>query len=232
VTRTLAIGPPTSWQWIWDHRGLIGNRFLEHVELTVIAVGVGLAISIPLAILAYRHGRVYGPLTWITGLLYTVPSIALYALLIPITGLSVTTAEIGLVSYTLLILIRNIVVGLRGVPQDVKEAAQGMGYTRSQLLWRVEVPLALPAIMAGVRLATVSTIGLITIAALIGKGGLGQFILDGLTTFYIPEMLTGALLSVAFALVADALLLAGQKGLTPWSTAHSPGVMRRNAQPV
>ena len=234
MTGLLAAGPPTAWQWIWDHRGVIGSRFLEHIELTVIAVGIGLAISIPLAILAYRHGRAYGPLTWGTGLLYTIPSIALFALLVPITGFSVTTAEIGLVSYTLLILIRNTVVGLQGVPEDVREAARGMGYTPSQLLWRVEVPLALPAIMAGVRVATVSTIGLITIAAIIGKGGLGQFILDGLTTFYIPEMLTGALLSVAFALIADTLLLGAQRVLTPWSVTRARGVMppRTAAMPI
>jgi len=225
VTGLLSQGPPTAWQWIWDHRSVIGSRLLEHVELTVIAVGVGLAISIPLAILAYRHGRLYGPVTWVTGLLYTIPSIALYALFVPITGFTVTTAEIGLVSYTLLILIRNIVVGLRGVPEDVKEAAVGMGLTRAQLLWRVEVPLALPAIIAGVRVATVSTIGLVTIAALIGKGGLGQFILEGLTTFYTTEMLVGALLSVALALIADTLLLSGQRALTPWSVARPRGIM-------
>jgi osmoprotectant transport system permease protein len=208
---------PSSWEWIWSRRQTILHLLLQHAELTVIAVGVGFAISLPLALLAHRRGRVYGPVTWFTGLLYTIPSLALFALLTPFTGLSVLTAEIGLVSYTLLILIRNIVVGLRGVSEDVKEAARGMGYSRHQLRWRVELPLALPAIVAGVRVATVSTIGLITVAALIGKGGLGQLILEGLRILYPTEILVGAVMSVALALFADALLLFGERSLTPWA---------------
>jgi len=208
---------PTAWQWVADHREKILHQFVQHVELTVIAVVLGLVISIPLALYAYRHPRAYGPITSVTGLLYTIPSLALFVILLPLTGISFTTVEIALVSYTLLILIRNIVVGLRGVPEDVKEAARGMGYTELQLLWRIELPLALPPIMAGVRIATVSTIGLITIASLLGLGGLGQFILDGLNTFFKPEILVGALLSVAFALAADGALLLLQKRLTPWS---------------
>jgi osmoprotectant transport system permease protein len=152
--------------------------------------------------------------------MYTIPSLALFVILLPITGLSTTTAEIGLVSYTLLILIRNSVVGLRGVPEDVKEAARGMGYTDRALLWRVEIPLALPAIMAGIRIATVSTIGLVTVAALIGRGGLGQFILQGLSTFFNTEIFLGAALSVALALTADALLLGVQTVLTPWARSR------------
>jgi len=147
--------PPTAWQYIWGRRDKVVSQLLQHIELTAIAVTVGLAISLPLAIWAYRRARVYAPITAVTGLLYTIPSLALFAVLVPITKLSITTAEIGLVSYTLLILIRNIVVGLRGVPQDVKEAARGMGYTPRQLLWRVELPLAVPAIVAGIRVATV-----------------------------------------------------------------------------
>jgi osmoprotectant transport system permease protein len=210
----------SSWEWITGHRGKILHLLLQHVQLTVIAVAVGFVISFPLAVYAYRHRAAYLPITWITGLLYTIPSVALFVLLLPITGLSITTAEVGLVSYTLLILIRNTVVGLRGVPEDVKDAARGMGYTNSQLLWRVELPLALPAIVAGVRIATVSTIGLVTVAALIGRGGLGQLILEGLNIFYTTEFLLGALLSVALALVADALLLVGQRLLTPWARGH------------
>jgi osmoprotectant transport system permease protein len=210
---------PTAWQYISDHRHKILHLFYQHVQLTVIAVLVGLAISIPLALYSYRHPRIYGPIASATGILYTIPSIALFVALVPITGLHFRTVEIGLVSYTLLILIRNIVVGLRGVPEDVKEAARGMGYTERQLLWRIELPLALPAVMAGVRIATVSTIGLVTIASLIGLGGLGEFILEGLNTFYRPEILLGALLSVAFALVADGGLLLLQRRLTPWSRA-------------
>jgi osmoprotectant transport system permease protein len=125
--------------------------------------------------------------------------------------------EIGLVSYTLLILIRNFVVGLRGVSEDVRDAARGMGYTRRQLLWRVEVPMAIPAILAGIRVATVSTVGLVTVGFIIGKGGLGELIIDGLNRFFTPEVIVGAALSVALALVADGLLLLLQRWLTPWS---------------
>jgi osmoprotectant transport system permease protein len=216
--RLIGAGPPTSWQWIWGHRAVILSLVRQHAVLTLIAVAVGLAISLPLGVLAYRLGVTYGPITALTGLLYTIPSLALFAFLTPFTGLSTTTAEIGLVSYTLLILIRNIVAGLRTVPEDVKDAARGMGYGRRQLLWRVELPLAVPAIAAGVRVATVSTIGLVTVAALIGKGGLGQLILEGLRILYPTEILTGALLSVVVALIADALLLVAERALTPWAS--------------
>jgi len=134
-----------------------------------------------------------------------------------VTGLTITTVEIGLVSYTLLILIRNVVSGLDSVPSDVKEAARGMGFSDRQILLRVEIPLAFPVIMAGVRVATVSTIGLVTVGALIGKGGLGQFILDGLQTFFNTEILLGAILSLVLAFAADGLLLAVQRLVTPWA---------------
>jgi osmoprotectant transport system permease protein len=213
------IGPLFEWDWVMDHLAEIRTQTWEHIVLTVIAVGIGLLISFPLGIFAFRHKRAYAPITWITGLLYTIPSLALFVMLIPIFQLSTTTAEIGLVSYTLLILIRNIVAGLDGVPADTKEAALGMGYTRRQLLWKVELPLALPVFMAGVRIATVTTIGLVTVAALIGKGGLGEFILQGLNQFFSTPTILGAVLSVALALVADALLLLVQRLLTPWAAA-------------
>ena len=209
--------PPTIWQWIGDHQSLILSRTAQHVELTVVAVAVGLAISLPLSVLAYRHGSLYPPVTFVTGLLYTIPSLALFILLIPITGLTNASVEVGLVSYTLLILIRNIVVGLRGVPEDVKDAATGMGYTRRQLLWRVEMPIAVPAIVAGVRVATVSTIGLVTVGFIIGHGALGELIIDGLNRFFTPEVIVGAALSVALALAADTFLLLLQRRLTPWT---------------
>jgi osmoprotectant transport system permease protein len=205
--------------WVLDHWAEIQARTLEHVKLTVLAVAIGLAISLPIAIYAHRHHRAYGPITSFAGLLYTIPSLSLFVILLPITHISDLTVEIALVSYTLLILIRNIVAGLNGVPADAKEAAQGMGYTDAQLLWKVELPLALPVIMAGVRIATVSTIGLITIAALIGKGGLGQFILEGLRTFFTTETMTGAILSVILALLADGVLLGATRLLTPWTRA-------------
>lgn len=219
----LGAEPLVRWDWVNDHLGLIGSRLVEHIVLTVIAVGIGLAISFPLGVFAHRHRRVYGPITWVAGLLYTIPSLALFVILIPVTGLTATTVEIGLVSYTLLILIRNVVAGLEGVPADVKEAARGMGLDRRQLLWRVEVPLALPVIIAGIRVATVSTIGLVTVGALIGRGGLGTFILEGLQVFFNTEILIGAILSVALAFVAEALLLGAQRVLTPWSRTYAGG---------
>jgi osmoprotectant transport system permease protein len=205
------------WGWLGAHRGEILRLAAQHMELTVLAVAGGFALSLPLAVFSYRHRRIYGPVSWVASLLYTIPSLALFALLVPYTGLTTTTAEIGLVSYTLLVLIRNIVVGLDGVPADVRESALGMGYGRGQLLWRVELPLALPVIIAGVRIATVTTIGLVTVTALIGQGGLGALILDGLRRDFLTPALTGAALSVLLAAAADALLLAIQRRLTPWA---------------
>lgn len=215
------IGPLFEWDWVADHLSEIGQHTWEHVVLTVIAVVLGLLISFPLGVFAFRHRRAYAPITWFTGLLYTIPSLALFVILVPIFGLSRTTAEIGLVSYTLLILIRNIVAGLDGVPEDTKEAALGMGYTRRQLLWKVELPLALPVIIAGIRIATVTTIGLVTVTALIGEGGLGQFILQGLDQFFSTPTILGAALSVILALTADGLLLLAQRLLTPWATSRA-----------
>ena len=221
---TVLADPFIQWSWIFGHGHEIWSSVLQHLVLTAIPVAAGLAISIPLGILAQRHRAIYPPLVWVTGLLYTIPSLALFVLLIPITGLSLTTVEIGLTSYTLLILIRNVVIGLDGVPGDVKEAATGMGLTERQILWRVEVPLALPAIMAGIRVATVSTVGLVTVGAIIGRGGLGQFILDGLQILFNTEIFLGAILSVVLAVVADGVLLGAQRALTPWVRAASARV--------
>jgi osmoprotectant transport system permease protein len=218
----IAVGEPLiRWNWLTGHGSDILARVGEHIELTVIAVAVGLLISFPLGVWAHRNRRVYAPVTWFAGFVYTIPSLALFVLLIPITGLSVTTVEIGLVSYTLLILIRNVVAGLDEVPDDVKDSARGMGLTDRQILWRVEVPLALPVIIAGIRVATVSTIGLVTVGAFIGKGGLGQFILEGLQTFFNTEIILGAVLSVVLAFFAEAILLGFQRLLTPWVRASA-----------
>jgi len=179
------------------------------------------AVSFALGIWIARRPRLYAPVTWVTGILYTIPSLALFALLIPFTGLSLLTAEIGLVSYTLLILIRNIVGGIQSVPPDVREAAVGMGYTPLQLLWRVELPLALAVIIAGVRVATVTTIGLTTVTALIGQGGLGFLILDGIQRFFSTPLIVGAVLSVGLAVVADGLLVVVQRAATPWARGRS-----------
>lgn len=209
-----------NWDWVFGHLDLIRGQILQHLWLTFLAVGIGFLISFPLAVVAYRRRRLYSPIAWTTGLLYTIPSLALFSLLVPFTGLSTLTAEIGLVGYTLLILIRNIVTGLAGVPGDVKDAARGMGYTDRQVLWRVELPLALPAIVAGARIAVVTTIGLVTVTAMIGLGGLGFLMLAGFRRLF-PQIaiLVGVVLSVALAVIADALLLRGQRLLSPWARA-------------
>ncbi len=226
MTGAVPIGstdPVIRWDWVWGHLHDIWTLTVEHIELTLIAVVIGMAISLPVAIWAHRHRRAYAPITWTAGILYTIPSLALFSLLVPVTGLSVLTVEIGLVSYTLLILIRNTVAGLDEVPANAKDAARGMGLTPRQMLWRVELPLALPVIGAGLRIATVSTIGLVTVGALIGRGGLGQLILEGLRLLFTTEIVVGAILSVALALVADGLLLLGQRALTPWTRVGREG---------
>lgn len=213
--------PLIRWDWVVRNLDVIGQRVVEHLILTGLAVGIGFVLSFVLSLWIARRPWLYGPVTWLTGILYTVPSLALFAMLIPVTGLSLLTAEIGLVSYTLLILIRNIVSGLRSVPADVREAAIGMGYTPNQLLWRVELPLALSVIIAGVRVATVTTIGLTTVTALIGQGGLGFFILEGIQRFFSTPLIVGAVLSVALAIGVDAALVLLQRHLTPWAAREA-----------
>lgn len=209
--------PLVRWDWVSTHATEIGERVAEHLELTVIAVVVGLLIALALSLLALRVPWLYPPITGFTGILYTIPSLALFAFLVPYTGLSVLTAEIGLVSYTLLILIRNIVNGVRGVPAEVRDAALGMGYTARQILWRIELPLALGVIFAGIRVATITTIGLVTVTALIGEGGLGYFILLGIQLFFSTPLIVGAVGSVLLAVLFDGGLVLVQRALTPWS---------------
>jgi len=213
----MGVGPFIDWSWIAGHGSLLGTRLEEHLLLTGVALAAGLAISLPVGIYGHRHRRVFTVSNWIADILYSVPSLALFAFLLPFTGLTDTTVAIGLTTYTLLILIRNVVAGLDGVPDDVREAAKGMGLTRRQILWRVEMPLALPVIVAGVRVAAVSTIALVTVGALIGRGGFGQLIVDGLEQgIFITPILLGAICSVVLALVADGLLILFQRALTPW----------------
>jgi osmoprotectant transport system permease protein len=208
--------------WIGDNLDAIGLRLWEHVQMTVIAVVVGLLISFGLALLIRRRPRLYGPIIGISGTLYAIPSLALFAILVPITGLSLVTAEVALVSYTLLILVRNIVAGLQGVSPDVIEAADGMGLSGRQRLVRIELPIALPVIMAGLRIATVTTIGLVTVTALIGRGGLGYLILNsGINRFFPTSIYTGVVLAVLLAVAADLLLLGIQRLLTPWARSRA-----------
>jgi osmoprotectant transport system permease protein len=205
--------------WVRSHwHDTLEPALVQHVKLSAIAVGIGFAIAFALALVAYRHRRLDAPFGAFSDFLYTIPSLALFQLLVPFTGLTVTTVEIALVSYTLLILFRNILEGLRGVPDDVLESARGMGLTRRQSLWRVELPLALPAIVAGLRIATVSTISIATVAALVIPKGLGYPIFDALhTNVFKTEILTAGGLAIALAIAADVLLVAVQRALTPWS---------------
>ncbi len=204
------------WSWIWSHLDEIWQRTVEHLTLTGIAVVVGFGLSLVLSIVALRFRRSYAPITWISGVFYTIPSIALFAFLVPFTGLSILTAEIGLVSYTLLILIRNIVAGIDGTPDSVREAALGMGYTDRRILWEIQVPLAVPVIVAGLRVASVTTVGLVTVTSLIGQGGYGAFIRRGLGRNFATEILVGTVMSILLATLFDYLLVRIENRSTPW----------------
>jgi osmoprotectant transport system permease protein len=211
------------WKWVIDHVGAMWTRFGQHLQLVAIAVAAGFAISLVLAVWAYRRPRLYAPITGITGLLYTIPSLAAFALLRPFTGLTLLTAVIPLTTYTLLILVRANVAGFNSVAPDVIEAAEGMGYSRRERLLRVELPLALPMIMAGIRLAVVTTIGLATVASILGEsfGGFGYFITEGLDRFFLTEIYVGAVLSIVMAFAADFLLVRIERLITPWTRAKA-----------
>ncbi|MDX6650334.1 MAG: osmoprotectant transport system permease protein [Solirubrobacteraceae bacterium] len=210
------------WNWFQDHWGdTFQPALVQHVKLTAIAVGIGFAIAMVASLIAHRRGWFETPFTLVAGILYTIPSLALFQLLVPITGLTVTTAEIALVSYTLLILFRNILTGLRGVPPDVREAARGMGLSSRQILWRVELPLALPAIVAGLRVAVVTVISLATVAAFVVDEGLGAPIFQSIAAPFNTAFIAAGGLAVLLALVADALLVGGQRLLTPWAARRA-----------
>jgi osmoprotectant transport system permease protein len=202
----------------WDP--VLQPALVEHVKLTLIAVVVGFAISLVAALLAHRLRHVERPFAIASAVIYTIPSLALFQLLVPITGLTVTTVEVALVGYTLLILFRNILTGLRSAPPEVLEAARGMGLTGTQTLFRVELPLALPAIVAGLRVAVVSTIALATVAAFVVSEGLGVPILGALPLNFKTEIIAAGALAVGLAILADALLVLLQRLLTPWAYAR------------
>ena len=207
------------WDWIADNADVILLALWQHMILVVVPLAVGFVISLGLAIWAVRKPVIYGPVTAITGVLYTIPSLAAFALLVPILGFSMLVAFIPLTTYTLLILFRNIVAGFQGVPQEVLEAADGMGYRPRERLLRVELPLAVPLMITGVRLAAVTLIGLATVASILGSsfGGLGQLITDGLQTFFPTKYVLGGVLSVLLALVVDLVLVRVERIATPWS---------------
>jgi len=208
--------------WVVDNLDMLAQRTAEHVVLTLIGVGFGILIAFPVTLLIHRRRRLIGPVLGVAGILYAIPSLAVFGLLIPVTGIGLVTAEIALVSYTLLILIRNGLAGLDGVAPEIVEAATGMGHTRIQRLWRVQLPLAIPVIIAGIRIATVTTIGLVAVTALIGQGGLGFVIITiGINRFFPTAILVGVGLSVLLAVLADRGLVLAERALTPWARAGS-----------
>lgn len=205
------------WSWVEQHWGdTLGPALGQHVVLTLIALGIGFGIALAAALLAHRQGWFERPFYAVSGVFYTIPSLALFQLLVPITGFSRTTAEIALVSYTLAILFRNTLTGLRSVPEDTREAARGMGLSQRQILWKVELPLAVPAIVAGLRVAAVTVISLGTVAAVVVDEGLGSPIFHALQSDFNTELISAGALAVALALAADALLLGAQRLLIPW----------------
>ena len=214
---------PNPWfdpSYVADNWPSIVGYLGEHVRLTVTAVVLGALIALPLALLARRSRLLSGSVLGLSTIVYTIPSLAMFAFVAPFTGLSTTTVLIGLVAYSLVILVRNFLAGLQAVPADVREAARGMGYGPARLLLRVELPLALPAFMAGLRIATVSTVALATVGVIVGHGGLGQLIVGGFNAnFYRAEIVTGAVGCVLLALAADLLLVAAERALTLWTRA-------------
>ena len=205
--------------WTLGHLDQVWERLVQHFQLILIPLALGIIISLVLAIVAVRQRWAYPPITLLTGVLYTIPSLAAFAVLKPIFGLNLLSAWIPLTTYTLLILFRNFAAGFTAVPSEILEAAEGMGYTRRQRLLRVELPLAVPLMIAGIRLASVTTIGLATIAAVLGDvfGGLGQLITEGIQTFFPTKYLLGAFLSIALAIGADLLFVRLERLITPWS---------------
>ena len=203
--------------WIVDNLDRYVQPLLEHLYLTVISVAVGFAISFALALLAHRSGWLTAPVSALTSVLYTIPSIALFLMLVPITGLTALTAIIALVAYTQVFLFRNIINGLVNVPEETKDAARGMGLTERQVLWRVEMPLAVPEILAGLRIATTSTVNLATLAFFAGAGGLGAQIFQDIT--FRSNVVVAGGLAILLAAVFDLLILGGQRLATPWRRA-------------
>jgi osmoprotectant transport system permease protein len=203
--------------WIVDNFDRYIDPFFQHVFLTVVSVSIGFGISFALALLAYRRRWLINPITQVTGILYTVPSIAAFFLLLPITGRGDDTAIIALVAYVLLIIFRNVLTGLQNVPEEVKDAGRGMGLTDRQLLWRVEVPLALPEIMAGLRIAVTTTVGLAALAFFAAAGGLGQEIFADIV--FKSNVAVAGGLAVLLAAVLDGLILLVQRAITPWTRA-------------
>jgi osmoprotectant transport system permease protein len=226
--------PLVDWDYVGDHLDEIWDLTVEHVTLTAWAVGIGFVISMTLALVAMRWRWTFPPLAGFCEMLYSIPSVGLFGILVPITGLGFVPAEIALVSYTLLVLLRHIVAGFDGVSPAVREAADGMGYERWRRVLRVDLPLAVPTIVAGLRIATVTTVGLVTVTGLINAGGYGNWIKEGLgASIQFPTKVTvGAVLSVALAVVLDLVLVGVERAVTPWRRTDRGGRRGRRAAPV
>ena len=216
--------PPNPWlslDYVRDNSSDIAAALGQHTSLTFQAVGIALLLALPLAVAARFWRVMEGPVIGTAGILYTVPSLALFGMLAPVTGIGRTTVLIGLVSYALLVLVRNTVVGLRSVPYEVQDAARGLGYGQLRRLVAVELPIALPAILAGVRLATVTTVAMVTVGVVVGFGGLGQLLFRGLNSNYRAEVFTATLLCLALALLADLAIWLLGRATTPWARARA-----------
>jgi osmoprotectant transport system permease protein len=205
------------WQYVQDRQSEIVDATTQHLALTVASVILGLVIAFPIALVARRFPRLETGILGVTTGIYTIPSLALLPLLVPFTGLSATTVIIGLALYALTILVRSMLEGLRSVPDDVRESATGLGYGAGRLLFKIELPLALPVIMAGLRVATVSTVALTTVGSLVAYGGLGNLIKDGVTTNFRAELFTASVLCVALAVFLDVILVLALRLMTPWT---------------
>jgi osmoprotectant transport system permease protein len=214
------LNPLLRWDYVVRQRGAIASAVLEHLQLTVLTVAVGLAVASLLAALAVRWHRLRPTISATTAALYTIPSVAFFGLLVPATGLTRTTALIPLVAYTLVVLVNAILDGFDQVPAAVEEAATAMGLSARQRLFGVRIPLALPVIVSGLRVATVTTVGLVTVAAIVGQGGLGRLILDGLRRAFWTPLTIGAVLSILIALLLDAAFVLLERRLAPWSLRH------------
>ncbi|MEA2827329.1 MAG: osmoprotectant transport system permease protein [Actinomycetota bacterium] len=217
-----ATNPIIRWEYLRDEWDKVRTALIQHIELTLLAVALGLVVASVLAAIALRYRWTANPITTFTAFVYTIPSVALFGLLVPYTGVSRTTAVIPLVGYTLLILVTSILTGFRSVPPAVRDAAEGMGLSPARRVFTVELPLAVPYIITGIRVATVTTVGLVTVAAIVGEGGLGRLILDGLRRTFWTPMTVGASLSIILALVLDLSLWGLGRALTPWTRRGGP----------
>ncbi|MCL3860361.1 ABC transporter permease [Actinotalea sp. K2] len=223
MTASPPANPWLSWRYVESNWGDLTVAVEQHVSLTAQTIAIATLIALPLAVLAHGRPRVAALVLGVSGVLYTIPALALFAILAPFTGIGRTTVLIGLVAYALLVLVRNVLVGLEGVDPEVRDAARGLGYGPVRMLLTVELPNALPAIVVGLRLATVSTVALVTIGIVVGFGGLGQLMFRGFNSSYRAEIMTATLLTVAIAVVADVLILLAGRLATPWTRSVRAG---------